>query len=99
MITGAVNSRQNDACCGGGGGVAATAGLGTARLGAGWTTHDVHAIAAAATMPTRHNGHATSFPSLLDGFDPQRFTGGVPVRPSAPTRRRRIVSGCGSCRD
>ncbi len=31
---------------------------------------------------TPHNGHSNSFSSLLEVLDPQRFTRGVPVRPS-----------------
>ncbi|TVR81402.1 MAG: ATP-dependent helicase [Rhodospirillales bacterium] len=31
---------------------------------------------------TPHNGHSNSFSSLLEMLDPQRFTRGVPVRPS-----------------
>jgi SNF2-related domain len=41
---------------------------------------------------TPHNGHSNSFSALLEILDPQRFTRGVPVRPSAlkPVMVRRL---------
>jgi ERCC4-related helicase len=41
---------------------------------------------------TPHNGHSNSFSSLLEMLDPQRFTRGVPVRPTdlAPVAVRRL---------
>ena len=43
---------------------------------------------------TPHNGHSNSFSALLEMLDPQRFTRGVPVRPSdlTPIMVRRLKS-------